>query len=164
MPCGHCSARRLLPCRRNGDGPRHRRRNSGLQRSGPHPVPRSALPWRRAPRLPRDDRAHRTARIPSRVRLLDWRAASTPFESMANGRAWRLRPHRCQPGTPALRHCRFAPPATLGIQPIYGRNFTPAEDQPNVPRVALISYDSGAAASPVILPCWASRSRSMGSR
>ena len=29
---------------------------------------------------------------------------------------------------------------TLGISPVLGRNFTAAEDRPNVPRVALISY------------------------
>jgi putative ABC transport system permease protein len=29
---------------------------------------------------------------------------------------------------------------TLGVPPILGRNFTPAEDQPNAPRVALISH------------------------
>lgn len=29
---------------------------------------------------------------------------------------------------------------TFGIQPLLGRNFTPEEDQPNAPRVALLSY------------------------
>ncbi|MCU1303409.1 MAG: hypothetical protein JWQ87_3693 [Candidatus Sulfotelmatobacter sp.] len=29
---------------------------------------------------------------------------------------------------------------TFGIQPVAGRNFTPAEDQPQAPRVALLSY------------------------
>src|SRR5437879_6302241 len=30
--------------------------------------------------------------------------------------------------------------ATLGIQPVLGRNFLPEEDRPNVPRIAVLSY------------------------
>jgi predicted permease len=72
---------------------------------------------------------------------LDWRAASTPFESMGEwsgvgdcdlttANAVRL---RC-----GIVDSHLLP--ALGIQPILGRNFTPEEDQPDVPKVALISY------------------------
>jgi len=71
----------------------------------------------------------------------DWRAASTPFESMGE---WSdvgdcdltgANPVRLRCG---VVDSHFLP--TLGVQPIYGRNFTSQEDQPDVPRVALISY------------------------
>jgi predicted permease len=72
---------------------------------------------------------------------LDWRAASTPFESMGEWSG--VGDCDLTDANPVRLHCgivdsHFLP--TLGIQPIYGRNFTPEEDQPNVPRVALISY------------------------
>ena len=72
---------------------------------------------------------------------LDWSAASTPFESMGtwsgvndcdltDANAIRL---RC-----GVVDSHLLP--TLRIQPFLGRNFTPQEDQPGVPRVALMSY------------------------
>jgi predicted permease len=72
---------------------------------------------------------------------LDWRAARTPFESMG---AWSgvgdcdltdANPVRLRCGTV---DAHLLP--TLGIQPIMGHNFTPREDQPGAPKVALISY------------------------
>jgi putative ABC transport system permease protein len=72
---------------------------------------------------------------------LDWRAASTPFESMG---AWSgVRDCDLTSANPVRLHCgvidsHFLP--TLGIQPLLGRNFTPEEDRPRVPKVALISY------------------------
>jgi len=72
---------------------------------------------------------------------LDWRAASTPFESMG---AWSgVSDCDLSDANPVRLQCGFVDahllPA-LGIQPILGRNFTTEEDQPRVPKVALISY------------------------
>ncbi|HUA61130.1 MAG TPA: ABC transporter permease, partial [Verrucomicrobiae bacterium] len=72
---------------------------------------------------------------------LDWRAASTPFESMG---AWSgVRDCDLSDANPVRLRCGIVDshllPA-LGMQPVLGRNFTPQEDQPNVPKVALISY------------------------
>jgi predicted permease len=72
---------------------------------------------------------------------LDWRAASTPFESMGEWSG--VGDCDLTDANPVRLRCGIVDShllPTLGIQPIYGRNFTPAEDQPNVPRVALISY------------------------
>ena len=72
---------------------------------------------------------------------LDWRAASTPFASMG---VWSgvsdcdlsdANPVRLQCG---IVDSHLLP--TLGIQPLLGHNFTSEEDQPRVPKVALISY------------------------
>ncbi len=73
---------------------------------------------------------------------VDWRQAPGPFESMTS----------MIPGVvdcdlseqnPVRLSCaqveqNFLP--TLGVQPIVGRNFLPAEDRPDAPSVALISY------------------------
>ena len=72
---------------------------------------------------------------------LDWRAASTPFESMG---AWSgVSDCDLSDANPVRLQCGFVDShllPTLRIQPILGRNFTPEEDQPRVPKVALISY------------------------
>src|SRR5580698_3675398 len=72
---------------------------------------------------------------------LDWRAASTPFESMG---AWSgVSDCDLSDVNPVRLQCGFVDAhllPTLGIQPILGRNFTKEEDQPRVPKVALISY------------------------
>ncbi len=72
---------------------------------------------------------------------LDWRAASTPFESMG---AWSgVSDCDLSDANPVRLQCGFVDShllPTLGIQPILGRNFSPEEDQPRVPKVALISY------------------------
>jgi predicted permease len=70
-----------------------------------------------------------------------WRAQQTPFSNittfgfisdcdLSEQNAARL---RC-----AMVESTFLP--TFGIQPALGRNFTHAEDQPNAPKVALLSY------------------------
>lgn len=72
---------------------------------------------------------------------LDWRAASTPFESMGEWSG--VRDCDLTAANPERLRCGIADShllPTLGIQPILGRNFIPAEDQPNVPRIALMSY------------------------
>jgi predicted permease len=72
---------------------------------------------------------------------LDWRAASTPFASMG---AWSgVGDCDLTGANPVRLRCGVVDshllPA-LGIQPVLGRNFTAEEDQPRVPKVALISY------------------------
>ena len=72
---------------------------------------------------------------------LDWRAASTPFESMGEWSG--VGDCDLTDANPVRLRCGIIDShllPTLGIQPVYGRNFTSEEDQPNVPRVALISY------------------------
>jgi len=72
---------------------------------------------------------------------LDWRSASTPFESMGEWSG--VGDCDLTDANPVRLRCGIVDShllPTLGIQPIYGRNFTPEEDQPDVPRVALISY------------------------
>ena len=73
---------------------------------------------------------------------VDWRAQQTPFASVAalvpGGADCDLTEKdplhlRC-----ALVESTFLP--TLGIQPLLGRNFSPEEDRPRSPRVAVISY------------------------
>jgi len=72
---------------------------------------------------------------------LDWHEVGTPFQSLG---AW-LGESDCDytADNPARLRCApvdafFLP--TLGIEPLLGRNFTPAEDRPNGPRVAILSY------------------------
>jgi putative ABC transport system permease protein len=72
---------------------------------------------------------------------LDWRAASIPFESIG---AWSgVSDCDLTDSNPARLQCGIVDShllPTLGIQPVLGRNFTAMEDQPRVPKVALISY------------------------
>jgi predicted permease len=72
---------------------------------------------------------------------VDWRAAQTPFESMTswNGVA------DCDltEQNPVRMVCAQVESSfltTFGIQPLLGRNFTPDENRPNAPKVALLSY------------------------
>ncbi|HYL86068.1 MAG TPA: ABC transporter permease [Candidatus Angelobacter sp.] len=73
---------------------------------------------------------------------VDWKKTQTPFASVTSfvpgGADCDLTEH-----DPVRLHCAlveatFLP--TFGIQPLFGRNFTPDEDRPHAPRVALISY------------------------
>ena len=72
---------------------------------------------------------------------LDWREGQTPFESLG---AWSGESD-CDltEANPVRLRCAHVDahllPA-LGIQPMFGRNFTPQEDRPGAARVALISY------------------------
>jgi len=72
----------------------------------------------------------------------DWRRAQTPFASLTSlvpgGRDCDLTQQNPARLKCALVESTFLP--TFGIQPFLGRNFTGDEDQPNGPRVALISY------------------------
>jgi putative ABC transport system permease protein len=92
---------------------------------------------------------------------LDWRAASTPFESMgvwSGGGDCDL-----TDANPVRLHCGVVDShllPTLGIRPLLGHNFTSQEDQPRVPKVALISYglwrsrfagDAGVVGKPISL-------------
>ena len=72
----------------------------------------------------------------------DWRVNQKPFEAMA---AQGTMPHACDlvETNPTQVNCfsfdsGFLP--LLGVAPVLGRNFLSEEDQPNGPRVALISY------------------------
>ena len=72
----------------------------------------------------------------------DWLDNQKPFEAIA---AQGTMPHACDlvELNPAQLNCLsfqagFLP--LLGISPAIGRNFLPEEDQPNAPRVVLISY------------------------
>jgi predicted permease len=74
--------------------------------------------------------------------FFEWRDNQKPFEAVA---AQGTMLHACDlvEANPAQLNCihvqaGFLP--LLGISPILGRNFLPEEDQPNSPRVALISY------------------------
>jgi putative ABC transport system permease protein len=71
----------------------------------------------------------------------DWRDQQTPFSSLTS----EIGANSCDltQEQPLRLSCAsvestFLP--TLGISPVLGRNFTTAEDRPNAPRVALISY------------------------
>jgi predicted permease len=71
----------------------------------------------------------------------DWRDQQTPFSSLTS----EIGANSCDltQEQPVRLSCAsvestFLP--TLGISPVLGRNFTSAEDRPNAPRVALISY------------------------
>jgi predicted permease len=72
---------------------------------------------------------------------VEWRARQTPFQSITS---WTgvadcdltdTNPVRL---TCAQVEANFL--ATLGVQPMAGRNFTADEDRPNAPRVAILSY------------------------
>ena len=72
---------------------------------------------------------------------LDWREGQRPFEALG---AWSDGSDCDLTETNAIRlRCvavdAYLVPA-LGIQPVIGRNFTPQEDRPGAPKVALISY------------------------
>ncbi len=71
----------------------------------------------------------------------DWRDHQTAFSSLTS----EIGTNSCDltQEQPLRLSCasvesNFLP--TLGIRPVLGRNFTPSEDRPNAPRVALISY------------------------
>jgi putative ABC transport system permease protein len=71
----------------------------------------------------------------------DWRDQQTPFSSLTS----EIGANSCDltQEQPLRLSCAsvessFLP--TLGISPVLGRNFTAAEDRPNAPRLALISY------------------------
>jgi putative ABC transport system permease protein len=71
----------------------------------------------------------------------DWRDNQTPFELLTSETG--VNSCDLTEQGPARLNCAgveasFLP--TLGVNPIVGRNFTPEEDRPNAPRVALLSY------------------------
>lgn len=71
----------------------------------------------------------------------DWRDNQTPFESLTSETG--VDPCDLTEQRPARLNCAGVEAsflATLGVKPIVGRNFTPEEDRPNAPRVALLSY------------------------
>jgi predicted permease len=75
--------------------------------------------------------------------FVEWRDSQKPFASIA-GQGTGV--HNCDliENNPAELGCisfqaGFLP--LLGITPVLGRNFTPEEDSPNGPRVAIISYN-----------------------
>lgn len=73
--------------------------------------------------------------------FLDWRASQTPFQSIAS---WSVTDD-CDltDANPVRLRCALVDSGllpTLGVRPVIGRNFTPHEDQPNAPKVALLSY------------------------
>lgn len=72
---------------------------------------------------------------------IEWRESQTPFASLGS---W-MGAGDCDltDRNPARLKCAsvdYSLLPTLGVQPIVGRNFTPQEDRPNAPKVALISY------------------------
>src|SRR6266478_8319551 len=73
---------------------------------------------------------------------VDWQRAQTPFESVTSFVAGGADCDLTEQNPVRLKCARvestFLP--TFGIRPLLGRNFTPEEDRPNAPRVALISY------------------------
>jgi putative ABC transport system permease protein len=71
----------------------------------------------------------------------DWRDNQTPFESLTSETG--VDPCDLTEQRPARLNCAGVEASflsTLGVNPIVGRNFTPEEDRPNAPRVALLSY------------------------
>ena len=71
----------------------------------------------------------------------DWQKRQTSFESLA---AWRgltanltgvERPRRLN-----VRHVTWQLFSVFGVRPMIGRDFTPDDDRPGVPRTALVSY------------------------
>lgn len=72
---------------------------------------------------------------------LDWREAQTPFASVTSWAG--VADCDLTDANPVRLRCARVEAAflpTLGIRPMLGRNFTPQEDRPNAPKVALISY------------------------
>jgi putative ABC transport system permease protein len=73
---------------------------------------------------------------------IEWRRAASPFAQMASMIPGEKNYDLTEPNpirvTFAKVDSHFL--STFGIQPILGRNFTPEEDRPHVPRVALLSY------------------------
>jgi putative ABC transport system permease protein len=71
----------------------------------------------------------------------EWRDHQTPFAAITSELG--TEPCDLTEQKPARLSCSrveasFLP--TFGVTPLFGRNFNPAEDQPNAPKVALISY------------------------
>ena len=73
---------------------------------------------------------------------VDWRRAPGPFQSMTSMIPGVADCDLTEQNPVRLACARveqnFLP--TFGVQPVVGRNFSPDEDRPNAPRVALISY------------------------
>ena len=72
---------------------------------------------------------------------LAWRRQQTPFSGFTSSTGVNdcdLTDDRPTRVTCAAVESTFLP--TFGIQPVLGRNFTPEEDRPDAPRVALLSY------------------------
>src|ERR1035437_6405706 len=74
--------------------------------------------------------------------FFDWRDNQRPFEAMATQEP---EPHACDlvENNPAQLDCLFFDSEflpLLGTSPVLGRNFSPEEDRPNGPRVAIIFY------------------------
>ena len=72
----------------------------------------------------------------------DWRAQSRSFDALAALGDWS--PTLSGAGDPeALAGSRVTSDffRVLGVKPLLGRDFTDADDQPNAPRVAIISYE-----------------------
>jgi putative ABC transport system permease protein len=72
---------------------------------------------------------------------VEWRAAQQPFEAMTSWSG--VNDCDLSETNPARLRCAqveasFLP--TFGMQPLMGRNFTPGEDRPNGPRVAILSH------------------------
>ena len=72
---------------------------------------------------------------------LDWRQRQTSFQSFA---VWRGLTANLtgidQPRRLNVRHVTWELLSTLGVSPALGRDFTAADDQPGVPRTAIVSY------------------------
>ncbi len=72
---------------------------------------------------------------------LGWREHQTPFAGFTSSTGVRdcdLTDEHPVRVTCAAVSSTFLP--TFGVQPVLGRNFTPEEDRPNVPKVALLAY------------------------
>jgi putative ABC transport system permease protein len=79
----------------------------------------------------------------SPANYLAWRDASHSFEGMA---AWVDTPGSLtgagdEPLSLQVRHVSAEVFSILGVRPVVGRTYTVAEDNPDAPRVAVISYD-----------------------
>ncbi len=71
----------------------------------------------------------------------DWQKRQTSFGSLA---AWRGLTANLtgveQPRRLNVRHVTWGLFSIFGVRPIIGRDFTPDDDRPGVPRTALVSY------------------------